>query len=234
MLSGIGAYHDVVNTVLATDPIAFWPLWEGTGATAACLINPAQNGTYTGVTLGDTLTPWGEQAPFWDGATDFCSIHSATLETAFNDDEGSAAIWAQVFNAGVWTDGVTRRALQIRDSGANQLFFTKVVANDTLTFSYTAKDIAKNPISTTSWMFLGMSWSLSANEVKYFYNGAQEGATQIYAGGWTGSTPTRWNIGCFDNSIPNLIWHGWLAGVTLWDTVQAEATLLSIYNTGTP
>ena len=53
LLGGSGGYNE---KVLRTGPIAYWPQDETSGTVARCLVNPAQNGTYTGVTLANDLT----------------------------------------------------------------------------------------------------------------------------------------------------------------------------------
>ena len=103
-----GGAASYVSRVLGFGPIAYWPLYESSGTTAACLVNAAQNGTYSadvslwppGPGIGD-----GNTAPEFDGATEWVNIDTAALVAAFNGAEGSFLIWARVFNVGGTSSG---------------------------------------------------------------------------------------------------------------------------------
>ena len=106
-----GSYAD---KVLSYGPIAYWPLWETAGASAACLVNPAQSGTAVGVTWANDATgAFGTAAPFFDGANDDINIYTAALAAAFSGHVGSLMVWCRVANAGVWTDGAARLSVNV-------------------------------------------------------------------------------------------------------------------------
>jgi len=89
--------------VMATDPIAYWPLWETSGTVARCLINPAQNGAYNSNVSGWPPGPGigdGNTAPFFDGTNDYVNPFSVTFRGRFNGAEGTVMIWAKVANVG--------------------------------------------------------------------------------------------------------------------------------------
>ena len=55
--------------VLATSPIAYWPLNEASGAVAVCLNDSDLNGSYSGPTLANAAGPFApDMAPYFDGA----------------------------------------------------------------------------------------------------------------------------------------------------------------------
>ncbi len=109
------------HKVLATDQphlLAYWPLSEVAGSVAYDFSGNARHGAYTGVTLGKTGIGDGDTCPFFDGANDFVNIYSVSLRDAFNGAEGTAMIWAKVFNVGVWTDGAYRNTLHLHTDGS--------------------------------------------------------------------------------------------------------------------
>ncbi|GAI14148.1 unnamed protein product, partial [marine sediment metagenome] len=81
---GVLAYDD---KVLGMDPIAYWPLSETSGLVANCLVNPAQNGVYTGVTLGQPGIGDGNTAPYFDGTNDYVDVLTAAFIAAYNGSE---------------------------------------------------------------------------------------------------------------------------------------------------
>ncbi len=176
-------YH---QRVLALDPIAYWPLDEKQGAVAHCWVNPAQNGAYTGVMLGQPGIGDGRTVPLFDGLTDFVDIYTTTFRDKFaltNNDtapisEGTVMVWAKVFNVGVWTDGADRFLFRLEVDGNNYVFCAKTITNNRLFFRYIAggavEDQAVDGLTTIEWMCLGVTWSKSAGvngEVKHFLNG---------------------------------------------------------------
>ena len=65
------AFDKFYRKVLDYRPIAYWPQWESAGSAARCLVNTAQNGAYTGVTLGQPGAVDGDLCPYYDGANDY-------------------------------------------------------------------------------------------------------------------------------------------------------------------
>jgi hypothetical protein len=221
--------------VLDLGPIAYWPLDEASGSVAACRVNSAQNGTYTGVTLANDATgPFGTPAPYFDGTNDYVNIYSATLSGAFDRDTGSLAQWIKVYNVGVWTDGSARTTLYLRDDASNYFSLSKPINSRFYWLrraAATNQAMAKNGIAETDWIHVALTWDQTAEELKAYYNGVQEGATQSGLLAWTGGglNNTQAAIGA-GSTVPASVWHGYLAHPALWDRVLPAASIAALAN----
>ena len=231
-----GTYN---KRVLKTWPIAYWPLNEGGGTNAACLVNPAQNGTAVGVTwANDNTGPFGTPAPYFDGANDYVNIYSAAFDAAFSGATGSALIWCKVANVGVWTDTASRKALILYSDADNNYWLEKNSVNNRARWGGAAGAgaalILKNAVSTTGWVCLAVTWSDGANadQFKAFWNGTQEGATSAALNNWggVGLDNGTTNIGCLSNAVPSQPWHGWLAHAAVWDRALTQAEITALAN----
>lgn len=208
-----------IAKVKSYNPIAYWPLNELTGSTAICQINTAQNGTYTGVTLGQSVTDASGVTfvcPLFDGTNDFVDIYSATLGGAFDGDEGTLMIWARVFNVGVWTDSTKRFAVQTPyGSGQNVINLIKHNNNNSLRWLREANNdldsLVNAGYSTTDWFHFAITWSVVADENVYYYNGSETGSDSTI-GAWNTAlfSTTANNIGA-SSQVPASPWYGWLA-----------------------
>lgn len=215
------------DKMLGYGPIAYWPLWETAGVTVTDLVNsPAQDGTYTGVTLADTLGPDGvNYAPLFDGANDYANIYSVALNAAFNHSEGSLAMWLKVFNVGVWTDGTFKIAVQLGTlNAAEYARFLLRSEGAFIDMQYKAggvEDFVRYFTSRVDWFHVVMTWSVSSGptgELKIYIDGTQSGATQQTLGTWVGALdPGYVNIGSINHG-PSAPWYGWLAHCAVWDT----------------
>ena len=232
---GGGVAETYRGKVLDTGPIAYWPLNELTGATAQCLVNPLQNGTYTGVTLANEVGPNGDLAPLFDGANDYVDIFSATFDAAFNGATGSMAIWCKVYDAATWTDGASRYNFVLAVDGNNNYSLRKDNANNTAQATGKAgggvASPAHAPFSSTDWFHLALTWSDQANadELKFFVNGTQYGGTSAALGVWAGGALSAVNsaIGAA-STVPALAWYGWLAHAVVWDSVLSPAKIAEL------
>lgn len=206
--------------VLKMDPIAYWIQGEASGLVSVDQVDsPAQDGTYQGVTLGQPGIGDGNTCPFYDGVNDVTDIYSATFDAAFDGDEGSILLWANVANAGVWTDGNQRVAFRLRTNAPGYFMFSKEVAANTFRIDrfIGASKGANIPTTSTDWMHLGITWSRTADEVRVYYNGAQSGATANGLAAWAGaSTNTQFCIGA-STTAAALPFYGHIAHVAVWD-----------------
>lgn len=225
-----------LDTVLSTGPIAYWPLDESAGTTARCLVNSAQNGTYTGVTLAnDSSGPFRTSAPYFDGTNDYIDVGTATLFGAFDGQEGSFMCWERVANAGVWTDGLTHYAVHLYDDGNNLMRLTVGAANNQIGYAYTAGGTSESQstggLSMTGWYQRVITWSLSAGangEVHYYRDGAADGAADTALGAFVGPLVLA-VIGAF-NVVPGNPWHGWLAHCAIWDRPLTASEIVDLAN----
>ena len=224
----MGSYESMI---LATGPIACWPQSETSGSVAHCLVNPAQNGTYTGVTLANDLTgPFGTPAPYYDGNNDYCNIDTAALVAAFNTDVGTAAIWTRVNAVGVWSDGIQRQAWTVYGNIQNPLWNAKrAVANNSQTYhegSNVGTVIANAGHTETAWTLWTMTWNTGGNLIAYI-NGQQDGAPAAGVTAWSSPITTAY-IGSHTGA-PTSVWHGWLGPLIFWDRVLPPAEIESLY-----
>lgn len=233
LYGGIATYND---KMLATVPTAYWPQSETTGTTAYCLVNAAQNGTYTGVTLAnDTAGPFGTPAPFYDGANDYCNIDTAAIRAAWDAGgaEWSILFWWKVVNAGAWADGVSRRTCNFADSANDNADGGKRNLANQMQYHWDGGGVAhvhnEGGVIATDWVCSVMTRSEAADEVKYYHDAALL-ATDTVIGNWASATPwTAVLIGAA-NTVPAAVWHGWLGPLALWPRALPlpEITSLSL------
>jgi len=221
-----GHYHE---KVLAMQPIAYWPLWEASGTVAKCLVNTAQNGTYSsdvstwpvGAGIGD-----GNTAPQFDGANDYINVFSAAFSAVFPGAVGSFAGWVRVANVGVWTDGTRRDSTILFDDANNYIILRRAVANNTYQYLYQAGGVlgirSAAGLANTGWVHVAMTWSdgTSANEMKCYWNAVQQGATVGALGNWAGGglDPNQTLIGA-TTMVPANVWSGGQAHFSLFNRV---------------
>lgn len=232
---GGGGAQSYGAKVLGYSPIAYWPLWETTGTTAVCQVNTAQSGTYardvstmgTGTGIGD-----GNTAPLFDGTNDFLNAYTATFAGAYSGAAGSLIIWAKVFNVGVWTDGNTRNILSFQVDNDNMLIVRKNAGNNQVYWRYeagtTQENTTKTGVSTTDWVCYGLTWSKAAEEVKAYYNGAQEGATLTALGTWAGTFSSTKTVIASSTLGPWEPWNAWLAHCAFWTTALTAPQMLDL------
>ncbi len=231
--ANLGGY---TKKVLGYGPIAYWPLYETSGVTAECLVNSAQDGTYardvsvmgTGDGIGD-----GGTAPVFDGTNDFVNVLTAAGQAALNTatTEGSAAIWFRV-GSGAWTDGTFRAKCAFVDDNSNRYTLYKSNANNTLySLHYaggTGETHSEAGQSSLDWMHFLLTWSESADEVKYYLDGNLL-ATDTTIGNWSGDgTWTNMLIGA-TSLAPASPWLGGLAHCAIFPSAlgQTAATNLA-------
>jgi hypothetical protein len=198
-----------------------------------CLINPAQNGTYSsdvatwpvGTGIGD-----GNTAPMFDGTNDYVNAFTAALAAAFNESAGTLLHWIRLA-AGVWTDGTRRDSAFIQADANNYVFTGRDLANNLYRFYYTANAVPKNvnPVGLTTydWVLCGLTWDAAVDEVKVYWNGVQTGATQNGLGVWNGGALTVAVIGA-TTVVPNNPFHGRISHVQLYDRALSGPTIAEL------
>jgi len=225
-----GVPFDCRDKILAYNPIAYWPMNEAAGLVANCAVNPAQNGTYTGVTLGQPGIGDGCTCPYFDGVNDNLNVQTATLEAAFNGSEGTCAFWMR-FDAGAWTDGNYHCGTNLRDGNPDYVWFYKHTTNGNWRVQYSAggtvKSVFKTGVSDYGWLHVAMTWSASADEMRVYWNGVQDGATQTGLGIWTGDGNFGYMyFGSYLAGAHQFL--GWLAHAAVWDTALGAAAIADL------
>jgi hypothetical protein len=229
--------------VLSYSPIAYWPLNETSGTTADNAEGTAaRDGTYarnvttmtTGTGIGD-----GNTAPLFDGVNDYCDIYSDSLRDAFDgtgETEGTLSAWIKASGAGVWTDGTNRATINLQANTSNVVRFTRGTVNNRINLTYVASgvntEVQDDSVKTTAWYHFALTWSLTADEVKAYTNGAQIGSTQAGLGTWGAGAnlaDTDTVIGADDtDGGPTGPWDGYLAHVAIWTTPLSAGDITAL------
>ena len=232
LASGGGKTYN--QQIIDTAPIAYWPFNELSGAAAINYgtLGAAANGAYTGATLAQIAAPGGGLAPLFDGVNDFCDLYSAAFAGAFNPALGSMAVWFRTV-AGL-SSGVI---LSIRTDDTNRVII-KHVADTTGDFNLeynaggTAETSSTYDATTGAWYHAVVTWSVAADQVIFYVNGAQLGVTATGLGTWVGAlNAARCTAGCYSTSA-TLDYNGYIAHPALWDKVLTPTEILTMYNGG--
>lgn len=225
------SYRQRVLSVAPDARIAYWPMGEPSGAVAFDT-GVRFNGAYTAVALGQPGIGDGGACPSFDGAASFANIYSAGLSAVFGSAEGSALLWMKVSGVGVWTDGTTRRMLCLQVDGNNRVRFDRVTTNNRIDLAYSAgavtKTVSITGLSTTDWLCLALTWSKSADQMKAYMNGVQQGATQTGLGVWAGVLASTATVLGAANTTPANVWSGTLAHAALWARALSDAEVAEL------
>lgn len=180
-----------------------------------------QNGTYTGVTLGNTGINSSEIAPYFDGTGDRANVFNSAWATnnasgSFKSSNGWFGTWAKVDAVGTWIDG-TLRAL-FRLTNGSDLIQVYKAATGQIVANYVAGGVTETVTSaiqsTPDWLYIVLKWitdgpsssfSLYINEVLI--------GTSATLGTW-GNALTAAVIGALDTSGTGS-WKGYLAHASL-------------------
>lgn len=224
------------NRVLATNPLRFNKLNESSGTAIIDSSANAYTGTYTGVDLANTASPFaGDNAPLW-GTDDYGNIYSTSFATAFNPNEFTVLLWIKVSAVGVWTDATTRFLFNLRLDLNNRILVTRTVTNNQIAYrrigNAVDKIISVSTFTETGWISMALSCSiaggglLSAGDTRAYKNGAQAGATATGSAAFVGSglSSTETLIGAQSTSVPSP-WSGWLAYFAIWNRPMANDIL---------
>lgn len=226
-------YFDKLMAVAGNGLIGYWMQNEGSGTVSFDRSGQGNNGAYTGVTLGVGGIGDGRTAASFDGTTSFNNIYSAGLAAAFNPSEGTLMAWAKVANAGVWTDGATRRFVSLSADISNQVMLYKTSNNNQLSFDYraggTIKGILLSSVSPATFFFVALTFSKSGDFLKAYYNGVKTGSTQTGVGTWSGAlAATLCTIGS-QSTVPAQVTSGSIAHVALWNLPLTAGQIALLY-----
>jgi hypothetical protein len=176
--------------------IGLWPQNELAGGVSIDYSGFGHDGAYTAVTLGQPGVPGtGMTSAGYDGATSLNNFYSASLNTEFDGDQGTAIIPGQVANVGVWTDAVVRYLIRLFVDANNYIFIRKEsVPNNSITFEYKAGGVVLTQstvgLANIDFAPYGITWDISAGgtgEVRYYIRGIPSGAMDVGLGIWAGN-----------------------------------------------
>ena len=227
--AGLGSSYS--GKVLGYSPIAYWPLNEATGTNANCLVNSAQDGTYTGVTLGQTGIGDGNTCPLFDGTNDYLDVYTTAFRDAFDGNEGSIMFWLKANTVVIWTNATDYFCYRFRADADNYLqiyqgatnFYWGRVGNgntDSRTIDSSAWD--------TDWINIAFTWSKTADDCFAYKDGVKQGATIDYGEDLVGNlAEVSTNIGT-NTQTPHNPWHGWLAHFVVWDSALTPTQIADL------
>lgn len=223
------------NKIKALNPIAYWPFAESSGTVATDESGNGRNGAYKAAgepLLNQTGIGDGRTAALFDGVDDYANMFTASLQAAFNNQEGTIAQWLKVSAAGVWTDATTRRTLQFQADANNLIRLGRGTVNNQFVGAYTAGGVTKTVVVTTvgptGWVHWAMSWSKSGDAVKVYMNGVQQGTTQTALGVWAGTlAATTTTIGAASTAGANP-WSGLAAHTALWNIALTDPQIATL------
>jgi hypothetical protein len=183
------------------------------------------NGAPTKVAFVGTPSKGGQ----YDGATSYTNIYSAGLDTLFDGDEGTLIVRQKVANAGVWADGLLRRSISL-SAGANYIVFEKRTVVNAYRFrrEATTSKLVDITISDTDWFTTGLTWSLSADELKAFLNGTQQGATQTDLVAFSGALSASATVIGASSTTPANPWSGSIQDAIISNVVASPADQATI------
>jgi len=231
---GLG-YSQKVLATQSANLIAYWPLWEAAGGVADNYEGTVErDGAYSGVTLGQTGIGDGKVCPLFDG-TDYTNIYSASLNAAFDGDEGTVLVWCKVVNSDAWSDGDNFRAIHIYVDGDNSIYIGKRGNTNNFQFFYEAggvSEIREISTGTTEWIVAVMTWSKSADEVKFYFNGPQNGATATGLGVWAGNLSSIFTCIGAQRTNGDYVWKGNIAHCAIWDTPLTATDIAALSQVG--
>ena len=224
--------------VIATTPIAYWPLDEtsGTAATNYGSIGDTANAVYDGVglVLADTAGPSGTcLAPKFPAGTARVNLYSAALNTGINRQEISLMCWVKVTEAAVWSDATSRRCVSLL--GASFIIrIVKTATANRMELYYsdgTTADLVNIATSApTGWTQFVITVTKTGDQLIAYINGSQSGATQTGIGTASGNlVATLNNVGSYDQLYGNPF-NGWLADVAIWDRVLTPTEVAALAN----
>lgn len=221
------SYLEKCLAIQAAHLAAYWPLNEAAGTAIEDHSGNGCDGVYVNApAMGETGIGDGLTAVKLNGTDEYGNLYSAALRDAFNGNEGTLAIWGKVSDAAVWTDGNYHVLFELGSSGGNWVILYKGSTNNELAAYWLGgeTELVVTSSSETGWFHLALTWSKSADEVKMYYNGVQQGTTQTGLGTWGSTLESGYcNLGCYQG--PLFHWSGWLAHAAAWNTPLAASEI---------
>lgn len=217
-----------IDKVLGYGPVAYYVQGEKTGTVARSYVDPAQNGAYTGVTLGQAGIGDGNTCPYYDGTNDYTDLSNAAFLAAFSGATGSMLIWFLPDPAS-HADGTNRYLARFEVSVSHFVRCQKLGASSTVQIDYRAGagTVRTHQIvlaaAPTTFGTVGFTWSTTAT-VSY-YNGAVNNSLGG-SGAWAGALATAL-IGA-GSVAPANPYHGHLAHMAIWDRVLSGTDFFAL------
>lgn len=227
---------EYIATVLATSPIAYWPLNETSGSTADnAQGTAARDGSYTSVNLAQDELASGYSAVRLSGSGSYVNLYSTSLRDAFNPLLGTLMFHA-IIHPDQWNDTSARRFVMLKVDGSNDFTIFKDTTANRLTLRHRAGGTAVSVNVDTSaagnvdltysqLVQFAITWNKANNRFRAYINGTQVGSDVSGLGTWAGSLAEAW-VG-IDSSLafPS---KGHFGHVAIWTSELTQAQIESL------
>lgn len=227
---GSGGEATYSDRVLQYSPLGYWKLDEVSGTTAVDSSGNGHHGTYASVLLDqvDGAGPTMGRAPYFNGLTGCQVTVAPSILSAINVSEGTMMIWFKAASSTLWTsDNTDRLFFEFGTDLSNRCGIAKtgpwmnydargqvILGGVTDAVNYDAQGV--------DWFCFVITWSKSADQMKFYVNGAQVGATQTALGTYSG-TPTVCYIGRFIGGGAVMLGYGHHAAI--WTTALSASAI---------
>jgi len=220
-------YEQRVRHVTGSNLIRHYDLTDRSGTAAVDRSPHGTNGTYiNSPTLSAIVGSDGKRAALYDGVDDRTDL--GTLSPLGDTADFMYSVWMKVANVGVWTDGIQRTSIMIRNNAGDwaqiKRFTTdnririgvKNGATDSISF-----DI--DGLSTTDWFHIGCVVK-NSGDVEVYLDGVSQGTTARVAA-WTGSG--GWLDGALGRAsdVNDRFWDGYLSNAVISDLDHSDAEM---------
>lgn len=231
-----GLSQSYMDKVIGYNPIVYFPMNEAALPTAVNrgTLGTAANGTYTGVTLGQTGIGDRETCPYFDGAADYLNGSSAAFIAAFNGNEGAIQSWFRVLNAGAWIDAASRYIFRFETATGDRVYLRKTAVNNQLEVSTREGGVDRTGTTltlggSTTWHVAHVLWSKTGGYFRLHLDGAAVPVVNtVFANGIGGViSATKVNFGAV-SILPAQVWNGWLAHVSIWTRPLTTAEMADL------
>lgn len=228
-------YKKNIINLFGSSLISYKPLNESSGTVAYDYgtIGTAGNGTYIGATVGVADSPGGGKCPYFDGDNDVVNNYSAAMNTAFNGQLGSIAVWYKA-DDGVWIDSTDRDIIRFNVDANNYIFLEKGYANNSVWYYRSGGVTVQNTsisYKDTSWHLMSMSWSRAAGEFKaYMDNGTQIGTIRTIGDDWAGALSSTSTVIGGKDTVVNYDWKGNIAHVIILNRVILQSEIQQLFS----
>lgn len=203
------------------------------------VILEATNAGEAGPQLGQDGIGDGLAAALFED-TSYADLLTA-ISAAFDRQKGTAIIWLRPPDTD-WWDGPTQQLFKIgEDNAANrvQVFKAGTAGVQRLRFVFEGGNTGGNIVdrdsnSSLAWQMIAITWEdfdgVATGEMKAYYNGLQEGATQTEVVAWDGAALDRATVGNSETVTANQPSNCPLAHFALWDEALTPAEMLALYD----
>lgn len=222
-------YYKKVLGTASSNLIAYWPLWEQSGATAYEL-RSGLNGTYVG-------TPDYMQPGIGDGkdcvylSSDRVNLYSAGLNSAFSGAEGTVAFWLK--RTANWNAVGGLYMLRIEVNSSNAIRLTNGTSYD-LSLDCRQGGVvgisdSNAPANSTNWIHLAVTWSAAADRIAMYCNGVQAGDALTSLGTWAGDLDSDLVVlASYAASVNYKHFVAYYAHCAIWNTPLAAGLIADL------